>query len=47
MALHERKSHHWGWILAFIIGGIIFLFAWCDFMPQPQMIEKKIIHTVQ
>ena len=45
MALHEKKSNPWLWILALIIVGVVVLFACCDFMPKPQMVEKQIVHT--
>jgi len=45
MLSHEKKSNHWGWVLALIIVGVIALFAYCDFLPKPQMVEKQIIHT--
>ena len=45
MSLHEKKSNHWGWVLVLIIIGIVTLFACCDFMPKPQMVEKQIVHT--
>ena len=46
MTLHERKRNPWGIILLLIIVGVVILFAFCDFVPKPQTIEKKIVHTV-
>ena len=45
MALHEKKSNPWIWVLLLILVGVVVLFACCDFMPKPQMVEKQIVHT--
>lgn len=47
MTLHEKKMNPWLWVLALIVLGVIVLFACCDFMPKPQMVEKQIVHTAQ
>ncbi len=45
MALHEKKSNPWRWVLGLIILGVVVLFACCDFMPKPQTVERQIVHT--
>lgn len=46
MKLHEKKSNKFKWVLAFILLGLIVLFAVCDFMPKQQQVEKQIVHSV-